>query len=169
MVESRTGAPRNKDFDSIVPNPERFREGMFQDFPFRIKCLLSRGGIAVLPRSESSTRIRWRTFQARSRLCFDDSNSSSRSWIAFGVTDTAVSVHTNTLPVKTYSSLFLIANSDFAVSEGRRRGAGVRHDLLTCTGSKALLCFRVLTGFGSEAFTWPLPKVLVSGPNNGSY
>jgi hypothetical protein len=62
---------------------------MFQDFALRIKGLLAGDGMAASPRSERTDRSPCNTFQARNRLCFEDSNSSSKSWIAFGVIDIA--------------------------------------------------------------------------------
>jgi hypothetical protein len=76
-----------KTFDGIAPNPERFREGMFQDFSLCIECLLGRWwnrNVSVLRKNRAEF---CKTFQARNRLCFDASNSSSKSWIAFGVID----------------------------------------------------------------------------------
>jgi hypothetical protein len=45
------------------------------------------GGIATFPASERIKRSLCKAFQARNRLCFEASNSSSKSWIAFGVID----------------------------------------------------------------------------------
>jgi hypothetical protein len=78
---------------------------MFQDFALRIKGLLAGDGMAASPRSERTDRSPCNTFQARNRLCFDASSSSSKSWIAFGVIDTGVSVHTHTNTVKKAISL----------------------------------------------------------------
>jgi hypothetical protein len=58
-------------------------------------------GMEMFPASERIERSLCKTFQARNRLCFEDSNSSRRSWIAFGVIDMANSVHKNTFSVKT--------------------------------------------------------------------
>src|SRR5271165_897199 len=44
-------------------------------------------GMATFPSADRTTRNLCNTLQARSRLCLDASNSSSKSWIAFGVID----------------------------------------------------------------------------------
>ena len=51
------------------------------------KVFWAGGGIATFPGSERPWRSLCKTFQARNRLCFDASSSSSKSWIAFGVID----------------------------------------------------------------------------------
>jgi hypothetical protein len=53
--------------------------------PSASKVFWTGGGIATFPVSERTKRSLCKTFQARTRLCFDDSSSSSKSWIAFGV------------------------------------------------------------------------------------
>src|ERR1700675_120441 len=55
--------------------------------PSASKVFLAGGGIEMIPVSERTDRSRWSTFQARNRLCFDASSSSSRSWMAVGVSD----------------------------------------------------------------------------------
>jgi hypothetical protein len=67
---------RTQTFDRLVPNSERFRESVFQYSPSASNVFWAGAGISVLPRSERRARIRWRALQARSRLCFDASNSS---------------------------------------------------------------------------------------------
>jgi hypothetical protein len=64
------------------------------------------GGIVMFPASERTERSLCKTFQARARLCFDASSSSSKSWIAFGVIGMEGSVHKNTKVVKTAKSSF---------------------------------------------------------------
>src|ERR1700686_2723802 len=64
--------------------------------PSASKVFWAGGGIVTFPASERTNRSLCKTFQARNRLCFDASNSSSRSWIAFGVIDIGGSVQNNT-------------------------------------------------------------------------
>jgi hypothetical protein len=73
-------------FDGFVPAAEGFRQSMFQGFALGV-VLWAGGGIAMFPASKRTERSRCKTFQARNRLCFGASNSSSRSRIAFGVID----------------------------------------------------------------------------------
>jgi len=61
---------------------------MFQGFALGIEDLLGRGRNRDVSRFRKTKRSRCKTFRARNWLCFDASNSSSKSWIAFGVTDT---------------------------------------------------------------------------------
>jgi len=70
---------------------------MFQGFALCIETFLSRWRDRDVssPVSERTKRSLWRTFQARNRLCFDASRSSSKSWIAFGVIDMGSSVQNN--------------------------------------------------------------------------
>jgi hypothetical protein len=72
-------------FDRLVTNPEGFRQGMLQGFALGIEGLLGRGRNCKVSGVGETKRSLCKTFQARNRLCFDDSNSSSKSWIAFGV------------------------------------------------------------------------------------
>jgi hypothetical protein len=58
---------------------------MFQGLALGIEVFWPGGGIATFPVSERTKRSLCKTFHARNRLCFDDSSSSSKSWIAFGV------------------------------------------------------------------------------------
>jgi hypothetical protein len=87
-------------FDRVVPHPERFRQSMFQISPSASKALWAAGGMTTFPLSERTKRSLCSTFQARNRLCFEASSSSSKSWIALGVIDIGASVHTNTYIVK---------------------------------------------------------------------
>src|SRR3984957_691670 len=68
--------------------------------PSASKVFWAGGGIATFPASERIKRSLCKAFQARNRLCFEASNSSSKSWIAFGVIDIANDVHMNTYAVK---------------------------------------------------------------------
>src|SRR5580700_11017867 len=64
--------------------------------PSASKVFWAGGGIATFQPRNRTKRSLCKTFQARNRLCFDASNSSSRSWIAFGVIDIGGSVQNNT-------------------------------------------------------------------------
>jgi hypothetical protein len=97
---------RTQALDRLVPEVQGFSQSVFQDFALCIECLLGRCGISLLPRFERRARIRWRAFQARSQHCFDASNSSRTSWIAFGVIDICVSVHTTQRPSRLISAPF---------------------------------------------------------------
>jgi hypothetical protein len=55
------------------------------------------------PDPKGPTRGPCNRFQARNRLCFGDSNSSSKSWIAFGVVDMGECVRKNISEVKLIS------------------------------------------------------------------
>jgi hypothetical protein len=82
---SKSADRRTQTLDRLISNPKGFRQSVFQDLALGIEGLLGRDGIAALPSSERTNRSRCRTFQARNRLCFDASKSSSKSWIALGV------------------------------------------------------------------------------------
>jgi hypothetical protein len=64
-------------FDRFVANPKGFRQRMFQGFALGVKGLWGWGRNHNVPVSERTKRSLCKTFQARSRLCFDGSNSSS--------------------------------------------------------------------------------------------
>src|ERR1700726_175219 len=68
--------------------------------PSASKVFWAGGGIVTFPASERTKRTLCKAFQARNRLCFDASSSSSRSWIAFGVIGMSISVQNNTTVVK---------------------------------------------------------------------
>src|SRR6202040_3580761 len=70
--------------------------------PSASKVFWAGGGIVTFPASLRTERSLCKTFQARNRLCFDASNSSSRSWIAFGVIGMGNSVQNNTRFVNRY-------------------------------------------------------------------
>jgi hypothetical protein len=55
--------------------------------PSASNVLWTGDGIATFPTSERTNRSLCKTLQARNRLCFEASHSSSKSWIAFGVID----------------------------------------------------------------------------------
>src|ERR1700730_13009124 len=69
----------------------RIRKNIVRAFskisPSASNVLCAGGGIATFPSSDRSNGSLCKTFQARNRLCFDASSSSSKSWIAFGVID----------------------------------------------------------------------------------
>src|SRR5580693_2505630 len=74
----------------------RFASSEDRLIPSASKVFWAGGGIATFPASERTERSLCKTFQARNRLCFDASNSSSKSWIAFGVIDIGSSVQNDT-------------------------------------------------------------------------
>src|ERR1700730_18821496 len=82
--------------------------------PSASKVFWTGGGIATFPVSERTKRSLCKTFQARNRLCFDDSSSSSKSWIAFGVIDMVPSVHTNIFTVKPTVGPEQVSRNSFA-------------------------------------------------------
>jgi hypothetical protein len=73
----------------------------------------------TFPTLERTQRKRCKTFQARNWLCFDASNSSTRSWIAFGVIDMVGSVQRNTCSIKPIVNPWLTGStSDYNMNSG---------------------------------------------------
>jgi hypothetical protein len=86
MAASRKKRTRGgQTFDRFVANPESFRDGMFQGFALSIEGLLGRRWSRNVSGVEENQTESLQDIQARNRLWFDDSSSSSKSWIAFGV------------------------------------------------------------------------------------
>jgi hypothetical protein len=91
LFQCRISRKRRTDEHRLLMASFRIRRDFVRAYskisPSASNVFCAGGGIAVLPRSERRARIRWRTFNARIRLCFEASSSSSRSWIALGVID----------------------------------------------------------------------------------
>ena len=84
MVASRN---RRTEELRLVANPEGSRQGMFLGFTLGIEGLLGRWRDRDVSGLRENRARSLQDIPSRNRLCFDASNSSSKSWIAFGVID----------------------------------------------------------------------------------